>query len=935
MKLLTKKLSIHLTGLFIIACLVNSNVFAETDSWKSTIDKVTSSIVSIQLEVPRAFETSRPMVSQGTGFIVDAEKGIIMTNRHIVQPGPVTATAIFINQEEVELKPIYRDPVHDFGFFQYDPQKLRHLTVNSLSLRPDLASVGIEIRVIGNDAGEKLSILDGTLARLNRQAPDYGLHRFNDFNTFYFQAASGASGGSSGSPVINEQGNVIALQAGGAFSANTNMFFPLDRAKHALELIQAGKSVVRGTLETTFIHKSYAELVRLGLKDKEQDIFREADPEAQGALVVEHILPEGPAAKLLEPGDILFKVDDQLVSAFIPLEAYLDDHVGDVIQIDYLRGGRLISGELKVGSLADITPSRYLEIGRAVLHNLSYQQARHLNRPVKGVVLATGGFMFGSSGIGSGSVIISINKQDINNLDDAIKALEDIPDNKEFPVRYYGIRDPHNDSLTIVKNDRHWHKAKVCDHDKDSGDWQCKSLATAPEKEPLEVQNAQHPKQDSDLANQIAPSLVWVNFSTPYAIDEIGSGRTSGSGLIIDKKKGLVVVDRTTVPSSVGEVLITFAGSIQIPAEVVFLHPLHNMALLQYDPKLLGTTPVTEAKLSAVEPAYGDLIHAAGTNYNYQILVQSRKISSFGPLQVNSSQVARFQDANMMVISTDTPYTHSSGVFLNDAGDIVAMILGFQANGHSAKSNSWAVSSKHITDLLNLHASGTGTLQSMEVEWTMISFVLARRLGIPEDWLERIAKKNPNNHQLLTVNNTWKGSPASELLKSGDLLLAVDGEILTSYRDVEIASQKPSVKLTIARDDEVLDINLDTITLSGKGTDRVLVWAGAFIQEPHRALRTRFGINEPGVYVSRQNFGSPAQHFGIRGQLITEVDEQPTPNLDSFIKAVKNKGDRDSVRLKVMDITGRAKLITLKLNNNYWPMAEVISSANGWIKVEL
>ena len=84
MKFLTKKPSIRLMGFFSIVCLVNSSIFAETDSWKSTIDKVTSSIVSIQLEVPRAFETSRPMVSQGTGFIVDAERGIIMTNRHIV-----------------------------------------------------------------------------------------------------------------------------------------------------------------------------------------------------------------------------------------------------------------------------------------------------------------------------------------------------------------------------------------------------------------------------------------------------------------------------------------------------------------------------------------------------------------------------------------------------------------------------------------------------------------------------------------------------------------------------------------------------------------------------------------------------------------------------------------------------------------------------------
>ncbi|MCP4272282.1 MAG: hypothetical protein GY781_10000, partial [Gammaproteobacteria bacterium] len=115
-----------------ISSMIHIPLLAETASWKSTIDEVTNSIVSIQLEVPRAFETSRPMSSQGTGFVVDAERGIIMTNRHIVQPGPVTATAVFVNQEEVELKPIYRDPVHDFGFFKFDPEALRHIEIKSL-----------------------------------------------------------------------------------------------------------------------------------------------------------------------------------------------------------------------------------------------------------------------------------------------------------------------------------------------------------------------------------------------------------------------------------------------------------------------------------------------------------------------------------------------------------------------------------------------------------------------------------------------------------------------------------------------------------------------------------------------------------------------------------------------------------------------------------
>ena len=94
-------------------------------NWAQTLERIASGVVTIQIDSTRAFDTEWNTTAQATGFVIDAKRGLILTNRHVVTPGPVTAQAIFLNREEVQLYPVYRDPIHDFGIYRYDPAKLQ------------------------------------------------------------------------------------------------------------------------------------------------------------------------------------------------------------------------------------------------------------------------------------------------------------------------------------------------------------------------------------------------------------------------------------------------------------------------------------------------------------------------------------------------------------------------------------------------------------------------------------------------------------------------------------------------------------------------------------------------------------------------------------------------------------------------------------------
>lgn len=76
---------------------------ADTAEWQATIERVVRNVVSIHFCQTCSFDTDPAISSEATGFVVDAEKGYILTNRHVVGAGPFWGYCIFDNHEEVRL----------------------------------------------------------------------------------------------------------------------------------------------------------------------------------------------------------------------------------------------------------------------------------------------------------------------------------------------------------------------------------------------------------------------------------------------------------------------------------------------------------------------------------------------------------------------------------------------------------------------------------------------------------------------------------------------------------------------------------------------------------------------------------------------------------------------------------------------------------------
>lgn len=928
-----------------VGSLIHAATAADTAEWQATIEKVVKSVVSIHFCQTCAFDTDSAISSEATGFVVDAERGYILTNRHVVGAGPFWGYCIFDNHEECDVHPVYRDPVHDFGLLRFDPKKIKYMPVAALELRPDQAKVGAEIRVVGNDAGEKLSILSGVISRLDRNAPEYG-EGYSDFNTNYIQAAAAASGGSSGSPVVNIDGAAVALQAGGrADGAATDYFLPLDRPLRALQCIQDGKHVDRGTIQTQWILKPFDECRRLGLTADWESKVRAEFPKETGMLVAEVVLPKGPAHEKLEEGDVLIQVNGELLTQFVRLDDTLDSSVGKQVKLLIQRGGKNMEVSLDVGDLHAITPDRFVSVAGASFHNLSYQQGRLYAVSLKdnGVYCceASGSFRF--EGSESGWLVQSIDHKPTSDLDTFIEVMKSIPDRSRVVVTYKHLRDLHTQNTSIMLVDRHWHKnMRLAVRNDQTGLWDFQDLAKPVQPVPpvprkanfIQMDGTKHPE-----AVDIVRSFVRISAMMPLKLDGFPKARKIGFGLVIDAEKGLVVVSRAIVPYDMCDISVTIADSIIVDGKVVFMHPLQNYAIIQYDPKLVQA-PVKAARLADKPIKQGEETFFFGFNQNLRPVVAKTTVTDITTVAIPASaSTPRYRAVNLDAITVDTNLSGQcgSGVLVAPNGTVQALWLTYlgERTGHSGKDIEYHLgfATPALLPVINeVRNGGLPDLRILNLETQTVQMSQCRIMGVTEDWIERVDREDPERHQLFMVRKVDAGNVGG--LAEGDIILTLNDQLITRVSDMDLMYNNKSLKAVIVRKQKQMELEIATVPTSELETDRVVAFCGAILHRPHHAVRQQISKVHSDIYVSGRMRGSPAFMYGLAPtNFIMAVNAVPTPDLESFIRETNKIPDNTYFRLKVMTFDNVPWVATMKKNEHYFPTVEFLkdpTAREGW-----
>ena len=485
-----------------------------------------------------------------------------------------------------------------------------------------------------------------------------------------------------------------------------------------------------------------------------------------------------------------------------------------------------------------------------------------------------------------------------------------------------------------------------------TGLWDFSDLADPlPASTPV-ARSAEFARIDSDshpAASDVIRSFVRISCTMPVKLDGFPRARKIGFGLVVDAEKGLVLVSRAVVPYDLCDLSVTIADSIIVDAKVIFMHPLANYAIVQYNPSLVHAD-VQTAKLATETIKQSDSTVFLGFNQNFRVVVAKTTVTDITTVAIPSNLSApRYRAINLDAITVDTSLSGQcgNGVLVADDGTVQALWLSYlgERSPHSNKDVEYhlGVAAPTLLPIINqVRAGVVPDLRILNVETNTVQMSQVRIMGVSESWIQAVAKANPSRHQLFMVRKIDCAPPSSPVyspansLQEGDIILTLNEKLITRISELDIMYSSTSLRALIVRGGKELTVDVPTIPTTDLSTSHALIFCGAVLHRPHHAVRQQISKLHSEVYVSARTRGSPAYQYGLAPtNFITAVNSIPTPTLVAFRDAVKGIPDNTYFRLRVVTFDNVPWVATMKKCEHYFPTSEFFrdeGSQGGWLR---
>jgi len=261
----------------------------------------------------------RPFQGLGSGVIIDAEKGYIVTNYHVVKEADEIQITLK-DGRQIKAKKIGADENSDIALLQVDTENLKEVAIAD----SDQLRVGDFAVAIGSPFGLGQTVTSGIVSALGRSG--LNAENYEDF----IQTDAAINSGNSGGALINLRGELIGINTAiiGPNGGNVGIGFaiPSNMVKNLITQIIEFGEVRRGVLGITgrSVTGEFAKAFEL---------------EASQGSFIEQVTPNSAAEEAgIEAGDVVTKVNDKVIRSFSELRGKIGSiGAGKVVKLHVIK----------------------------------------------------------------------------------------------------------------------------------------------------------------------------------------------------------------------------------------------------------------------------------------------------------------------------------------------------------------------------------------------------------------------------------------------------------------------------------------------------------------------------------------------------------------------------------------------------------------------